>query len=224
MLNLPEELMLLALNDEKGTVVTSASLALPYGLAGAILMELTLAERLDERDGDIAVRGARPLGDDLLDEALLLIRSSERVRKAEHWVYKIAGMKSLKERLLDRLIGKGILYKEEHRILWVFSANRYPEKDPRPERDVRRRVREAVLGNAAFDSRTGMLIALIQACELASEVFEKSERDAAAKRMKEIGASGDIGTAVSNSAAAIQAAIAASIIMSAVATNVVTTS
>ncbi len=42
-LNLAEELLLLALNEEKGTVVFAASTALPYGLAGALLIELAQA-------------------------------------------------------------------------------------------------------------------------------------------------------------------------------------
>lgn len=43
---LAEELMLLALNDEKGYVLFAASSALPYGLMGAVLMELVLQGKL----------------------------------------------------------------------------------------------------------------------------------------------------------------------------------
>ena len=42
MLNLLEELLLLALDDEKGKIISSSSLALPYGLSGAILLEFSL--------------------------------------------------------------------------------------------------------------------------------------------------------------------------------------
>lgn len=224
MLNLAEELLLLALNDEKGTVVTSASLALPYGLAGAILMELTLDGHLDERDGRIVVTDTRPTKDGLLNDALQLIRDSEKRRKPDYWVDKIARIKNLKGRVLDRLIDQGVLKKEEHKILWVFPSSRYPEKDPGPERDARHRVRAAVLEGADCDARTSMLIVLIQACELVHEVFDKSERKTASKRIKEISEGEDIGKAVSNHVAAIQAAIAASVTASFVATSVVTTS
>jgi hypothetical protein len=43
---LADELLLLALDDAKGAVHSAASLALDYGLAGAILMELAINNRL----------------------------------------------------------------------------------------------------------------------------------------------------------------------------------
>ncbi|GAB6173128.1 hypothetical protein JCM15765_26060 [Paradesulfitobacterium aromaticivorans] len=46
MLSLPEELLLLALNEEKGTLSWVASSKLPYVLAGSLMMELILRKRL----------------------------------------------------------------------------------------------------------------------------------------------------------------------------------
>ena len=45
MLNLAEELLLLALEDESGRINHAASASLGFGLAGAVLMDLTLRER-----------------------------------------------------------------------------------------------------------------------------------------------------------------------------------
>ena len=47
MLNLMEELLLLALDDEKGKIIFSSSSALPYGLRGALLFELALVKKID---------------------------------------------------------------------------------------------------------------------------------------------------------------------------------
>jgi len=47
MLNLMEELLLLALDDEKGKIIFSSSSALPYGLRGALLLELALVKKID---------------------------------------------------------------------------------------------------------------------------------------------------------------------------------
>ena len=55
MLNLMEELLLLALDDEKGKIISSSSCALPYGLRGALLLELFLAEKIDVVDKKIVV-------------------------------------------------------------------------------------------------------------------------------------------------------------------------
>ena len=45
-LMLPEHLLLLALRDDKGSVVQSSAMALPYGLAGALVMELSMRHRV----------------------------------------------------------------------------------------------------------------------------------------------------------------------------------
>jgi len=38
-------------------------------------------------------------------------------------------------------VQKRILRREEHRILWVFPADRYPTSNPLEELEVRRRLR-----------------------------------------------------------------------------------
>ena len=79
-LSLAEELLLLALNEEKGTVLTAASMALPYGLAGALLVELIEAGlvRIEGKELVAALRGSAR--DEMLDGILGTIRSSKRTR------------------------------------------------------------------------------------------------------------------------------------------------
>jgi hypothetical protein len=88
--------------------------------------------------------------------------------------------------LLDRLIEKGILRREEHKILWVFTSKHYPAQDLRPETELRTRVHAAVLEGAEPDDRTRSLLVLVHACNLVSELFEKPERKAAAENLKAI--------------------------------------
>ncbi|RLE17804.1 MAG: GPP34 family phosphoprotein, partial [Acidobacteria bacterium] len=69
-LTLSEQLLLLALKDEKGTVVSKAGIALDFGLAGALLLEMTVSGRINIRDGKLIVQNATPSGDPLIDEVL----------------------------------------------------------------------------------------------------------------------------------------------------------
>ena len=88
-LNLAEEFLLLALNEEKGTVVFAASMALPYGLAGALLIELAEAGlvRIEGKKLVPAPRGSAR--DGLLDGVLGTVRASSKTRSLEHWVGKV---------------------------------------------------------------------------------------------------------------------------------------
>jgi hypothetical protein len=220
MLNLGEKLMLLALHDEKGTVLSSASMSLEYGLSGAVLMELVLRGRLRADKKNLVIVDAALTGDDILDEALTKIKQSKRDRNTKYWVDKLSrGIKDLKGRLLDRLIDKGILRTEKRRILGVISSQRYPMEDAKAEQEVRDRIRAVILGGATLDPRIAMLISLVNACGLVDEIFSREERKLARKRIKEIAKKDLIGKTVSDTVAEIEAAIVASIVVSTGATS-----
>jgi hypothetical protein len=86
MLTLAEELLLLALDDESGSVEPAASGSLQYGLAGALLVELVIAGRLRLEGGGLVVADGSPTGDAVLDEVIGRISRSGRPRDAEYWV------------------------------------------------------------------------------------------------------------------------------------------
>ena len=54
-LNVAKELLLLSLHDVKGTVHCTASHALPYGIAGALLVEVAISGRLRADEKPIVV-------------------------------------------------------------------------------------------------------------------------------------------------------------------------
>jgi Golgi phosphoprotein 3 len=209
-LSLAEELLLLALNDEKGTVLMTGSIGLPYGLAGALLVELIDAGLL-RIDGKALV--AAPAGsarDEVLDGVLAQVRSAKRNRNLTSWVGRIGRSgRKIKAKIADRLVAKGILQKEEHRLLLIFSTTRFPQVNPLPEYGVRERIRTALRGMTPPDGRTAALISLVHACDLVGMLFDKGERREAKKKAKEISASQPVGSAVARTVQAVRAAVIA---------------
>jgi golgi phosphoprotein 3 len=209
-LSLAEELLLLAMNDEKGTVLFRASTALPYGLAGALLIELAQAGlvRVEGKELVAELRGSAQ--DELLGGLLEKIRASKKPRTIGHWVTKFgfSGGK-LKKKLLDRLVEKRVLGRDEGRIFGIFPTARYPQADARPEYVLRERIRSALRGMSRPDARTAALISLAHTCELIGILFEKEERRDAAKRAKEIVKSQPIGSAVDRVVQAVKASVIA---------------
>lgn len=206
---LAEELLLLALDDEKGSVSWQHTIALPYGLGGALLMDLVLRERIDSVDTQIVLIDASPTGDESLDRALDTIRGASKPHDAKHWVTKLGRQADLKEHLARRLVARGILHEEEQTFLWVVRSPRFPTGNPGPEASLRGRIRAVVLTGATPDPHTLLLCSLINACNLTGSVFSPAERTSARKRITELVAGDQFGQAVGKAVADVAAAVAA---------------
>jgi golgi phosphoprotein 3 len=206
-LSLAEELLLLALNDEKGTVLMAGATGLPYGLAGALLGELIDAGLLRIEGKTLVAAPGGPARDEYLDGILSQVRSAKRARDLRYWVGRIgrSGGK-IKAKIADRLVGKGILQREEHRVLLIFPTTRFPQVDPMPEYGARERIRAALRGMTPPDERTAALIGLAYACGLIGQLFDKSERREVTKKAKAIATSQPIGVAVVHTVEAVRAA------------------
>lgn len=213
MLSLGEELLLLALDDERGTVHGSAAMAMPYALAGALLLELTLAGRLAAEDTALIVRDQTPTGDDLLDAALAVIAGATRTGDARYWVGRLdRAVPHLKERLLDQLIVRGILRYDEHRVLGIIPRAHYPVVDFTTEWEMRHRVRAVILDGETPDARTAILLSLVQACQLTDTLFTRDERARARRRLKEIAQGELVGKAIADTVAGMEAAVTVAVI------------
>jgi len=207
MLSLPEQLLLLALHDEKGTILSSASMSIRYGLAGAIIMELALREKVEIRDKKLVLVNDSYTGDSVLDEAMALMKNLGKGKNAGYWVNKLTSKIKIQEIMLERLVDKGILKTEEHKILWIFDSPHYPMKDSGEEFKIREHIRRIILHNDTAEARVAVLIGLVNACRLTNEIFSKQERKDAKKRIKEIMENDLIAKAVADTVVAIEAAL-----------------
>jgi len=190
-----EELLLLLLDDEKGTVSATAADA---GLAGALLLELAGSGHLDDR---VARVGSEPS-----DPALAAAwRAVDEPKPAKHWVSKLPGrLKPIKGTIAQALVARGVLDERRHKTLGLFSSTRYPEVDSGPETELRARLRRVLVDGVEPDARTTALLGLLVSLDLVKRVVERDERKAAVARAKALAERGPVGDAVH---AAVQAEI-----------------
>jgi hypothetical protein len=185
--SLPDELLLLALHDEKGSVIPSAARVLNGALIGAVLMELGLLGRLREAPDGALLADPVPTGNEILDEVSRWISEADRPRMPSYWVGRLAGrMPRLKDRLLEQLVSRGILERRERRILWVFPSRSFPLADAAAEQHARDRIRSVILDGRVPDQRTAALVGLVRACNLIDEIFAPHERPQAHRRIGEM--------------------------------------
>lgn len=184
MLSFAEEIFLLALDDKQGIIKLLPVSALDYALAGALLMDLALQDRIDTDLTSLSVTNTKPTGDPILDDTLRDLQQKPEPQPASFWLKYFADQsKRIQERVLARLIQKGILKQENRRILWVFEVRRYPLMDNHEVKEVKTRLRELILSDDIPDPREVVLINLGNACRLLDDLFTPAEYEQVRSRI-----------------------------------------
>jgi anti-anti-sigma factor len=210
-LDCAEELYLLALDETHGAIRTVPGFALEYALAGALLMDLALLDRIESDLSTLTLSDHHRTGDPLLDDTILEfgIRDLKTPQPVAYWLDALADRsRHLQKRVLDGLCEKGILKEQEKRILWVFASRRYPIADNREVEEVHGRLRALILGDAIPDPRDVVLINLGNACKLLEGLFTPEEYERALPRIEALARLDLIGQAMTKAIADIESRIA----------------
>ncbi len=198
-----EELVLLALDDDTGAQRPMPVMAFNYAIAGALLADLALANRIDTDPKQLVVLNRDPLGDPLLDNALATIAAEPAPKPVAYWLSIFSEERpALEAAALARLVDRGILRREEKKILWVFGVRRYPTVDNHERIEVRTRLAALILGDDLPDPRDAVLISLLTASHLAASMFAAPEFTARSARLATLAKMDLVGREV---AAAIEA-------------------
>jgi hypothetical protein len=198
MLTCAEELLLLAHDEKTGQFANLQELLLNTALAGAVLMDLALLNRVDTDVSSFMVLDRSPTGEALLDFALAAIGRLPAKARTPEVVDALRSQGGELDRLaIARLIERGILKEREGRILWVFETRRYPLIDGKELQEVKRRIANILLSDEIPDPRDIVIIALAQPCGLLRRVFSESELKSAQKRIDQIAKLDLIGQAMS---------------------------
>lgn len=222
-LNLVEEFLLIALDDDKGRFVIDST-RLHYGFAGAVLLELAVRDKIDI-DGDyLHLKNSAQEPEVALNKAIDLIQASDKTKKVKNWLDAFARKAGeMTDDTLKRLIDRGVLRKEEHKIFWIIPNNKYPTSNSNPENKVRERLNNVILNGAQSEPRDVMLLSLIDVSDLTKEAFrDQSDYKEIKKKIKTVTEDIKISQAINKSIREIQTAIMISIATTMVITTVIT--
>jgi hypothetical protein len=182
---LPEQLLLIAYDGVTGRSAAGGQIALDCGVAGGVLAELALAGRIVVVDGKVNVVDPSSVGDPLFDEVLGRIVGEQKQRKPDWWVARTRW--GIRNKMLARLTDRGVLQRQRHAVLRVFSVRRYPAIDSGVASNIRSRLELVVVHRGSPDPRTDTLAALLNACGLARRTFPEVDRKQLKIRMGELG-------------------------------------
>ena len=210
MLRFVEEIILLLLRDEDGRFIQIPTWSMDYAVAGAVLMDLAMENRIDTDLHNLILIDETPVGDPLIDPILADIAGGG-MHDTRHWVEHVSRMGiELREKTLNRLVERGILENQDDRFLWVFRSRRYPSVDGTAEREVKLRILNVLFSDEIPDPRDQMIICLADACGIFPRLLSRQEHARAVDRIAQVSQLDLIGQAMSQAIRDIQVSVAVS--------------
>ena len=208
MLTFVEEIVLLMLDDD-GAVVPIRETTMEYVVAGAALMDLAFANRIDTDPEKLMVLDRTRMGAPMIDRAFDHLIESTETRSVGAWVETLARReaKEIREMALESLIARGVLERRDERFLWVFESRRYPVIDGRAEREAKLRITGVLLSDDLPDPRDIALICLVDVCNLLPAIFSNREIEKVGPRVEELRKMDLIGREISGAVAEIERSI-----------------
>ena len=171
-LSLPEELILMLLNEENGYFHQVPGWALNCAIVGATLAELSLQSRIDTDMDSLFLVDRNATGDATLDPILSEIAGDPVRRNAQYWIERLAPhAESIIDSILNRLVDLKVLEFHEGEF-WTLSRTAwqtelYTGSDEGTAAEfVKTRIGKVILANEIPAPRDVIIIALINTCDV----------------------------------------------------------
>ena len=180
-LSLPEELILMLLNEESGYFHQVPGWKLNCTVIGAVLAELSLAGRIDTDLETLIPLDKTEVGDPILDPILKEIADEPVQRNAQFWIERLAPRaESIVDLTLDRLVEMGILDHHDGGF-WTLSQTVGRRDlvsgngDDTATEFVTSRIRNVILYNEIPFPRDAVIISLLNTCDVLRFMFQLDE-------------------------------------------------
>lgn len=210
--NIPEKLLILSIDDDKGTLAVPEKSALGFGLAGALLAELALSNKIQLQGGRLVLSDPTPAGEAVLDETLLEISAEKKPRKLSRWIDTI-GSKRVIRRVAEILAERNVIRIEKKRYLWIIPYEIYPQVDASAKYWIKQHLRSVVLAGEKAEAPDVALLSLLKACDMLRLLFTRDERKYASKKVDDFVRGEVFGEAVAELLAEIEAAAVVAVVV-----------
>ena len=172
-LSLPEELILLLLDDNSGYFHQIPGWSLNCAVIGAVLAELSFLSRLDTDLESLYLTDQTKTGNTLFDPILKEIAQGPAQQNTRYWIERlIPYADSVITLSLENLVAQKIL-KHHDGDFWTLISTTHTNLT---DQFVRRRIRKYLFTEEIPDSRDIILIVLLNTCDVFRFMFELDEK------------------------------------------------
>ena len=177
-LTLPEELILMLLNEENGYFHQVPGWDLNCAFAGAVLAELSLLSRIDTDMESLFLVDGTETGNPILDPTLREIAGESERRSAQYWIERLGSQaEDVIDLTLERLVEMEIL---EHHDggFWTLARTAWQAElsgrsvEGSMGQFVKTRIVMVVFNNEIPTPRDAIIISLVNTCDVFRFIFE----------------------------------------------------
>ncbi len=187
MLTLAEDIILLLLDDDTGKLASIDLMTLNYAMAGAVLMDLALRNKIDNDLESLIVADSTPTGLQMLDTYLDKISSENKENNTRYWLTELSNYgEDIVDSALNMLVEKKILKTEEKKILWVIGTRVYPMVDDKEQKEVKRRIIDLLMSDEIPTPQDVVLVSLMDTCSLFTTILSSKEVERLSSRIEQI--------------------------------------
>lgn len=172
-LSIAEGFYLIALDDEEGRILAAAEKTVVPGVIASCILELSLMKRVSLENGNVKMLDTTGTGNGILDNILKKLPSKAPL---VNLITSLSSkFKDIQTDLNTLLVQRGILRKEETKLLWIPLSERMDNANYIFESEIRKTLKAIVYKNAKVSPAFIILFSLIYDCHILSEVFKDKD-------------------------------------------------
>ena len=215
-----EKFLLVAHHPDKGRFMMQRTY-LQYGIAGAILLDMTISDRLEADGSKLSLKRASASTDPVMNDVVSLMSQSSKPRKAEYWIRKLgARYNKYLLQLLKGLAGKRLLRIEEKKFLGLIPYRKSYLLESYTRSNLVLQLKNEIIAYRGVPGDNLALAGMIEACRMQRILTtDRDELKQIKTQLKRMIKENPVADAVAQTVSQVEAAVIASITAAVVAST-----
>lgn len=182
-LNIPQEFIMMILNEEAGYFHQVEGWTLNCATVGAVLADLSLRSRIDTDEKTLVLVDSTKTGDPVLDLCLEEIASDPVPKQPRYWIERLTvHAEDIIDTTLAHLIQSNFMthhdggfYTTNH-CDWYAELQQYP-KGNSVGKYLQSRIEDVIFTDIIPDPRDSLLIGLLNTCDIIKYIFDEIDEE-----------------------------------------------
>ncbi len=174
-LSIPEEIVLMLLNEQTGYFYLVEGWTLNCVMAGAALADLSLRSRIDTDEESLILIDSSKTNVPELDICLAEIVKQTEPKDTQYWIeYFSVYSETIIDSSLRRLVDSDILIRHDGGF-YSFSSPKLKADEESLNQDIKVRIEEVIFTDNIPNPRDSLIVGLLKACDVLRFIFDLDE-------------------------------------------------